>query len=200
MTAKIEDVKPEEIWLNRSWLALLVRGIILAAAGVVLLISPGAGMAFVAFIGGLFLLVDGAEKIYATLKFGEGLDRRVWIISLGKALLEILLGLIIMANAQAVGTFWVRFMVFLVGFILAAFSLWELIKDPAIKGDFYAASSSVLMVILGVLLMVVPFAFATLFMRILGVLAIAGGGMNVYWAFRLRRVVIPSGTDEEEEE
>lgn len=169
--ATIEETDPAEQVARHFSPLLIAKGIVGIIAGIVLLFWPKTGMAVVAVTLGLFLIVDGIERLIAILRI-PGDTRRSDLFSIIGAVLRLIFGAVILLNPVGAGSFWLSFIFIVAGLNLIAGSLMMFWSEPQIREDLMSAGTAVLMLLLGMLMIFLPLVTALLMFRILGIILI----------------------------
>ena len=167
----VEPIDPSERASASLRTVFLVKGIVALIAGIVLLFWPTAGLAVVAVVLGIYLIFDGVERLVGSLrKPAQGQHSDILIIV--GAVLRIVFGAIILLNPVGSGSFWVTFLFILAGLNLVIGSLALLWKDEGLRSSPLMAAATVLMLVLGLLMILVPLVTALIFLRIIAVILV----------------------------
>jgi uncharacterized membrane protein HdeD (DUF308 family) len=177
--------------IGRLWWLPLIRGILLLLLGGYALLRPGMTIGVLAQVIGIFVVLDGILAIVAGI-FGQ-VPSRLWVIIRG--VLEILVGLFVLANPLLVAGITATVLLYMLAFVAILGGVLEIvaaIQDrKEIEGEGWLIVGGALMVLFGVLVMAAPLSFGLLIVRILGVFAIVSGLSLIVFAFRLRRLSKP---------
>ena len=182
----IEDIGDAERAARRFAPLLMLRGAIGIIAGIVLLFWPGAGLAVTAVALGIFLIIDGIERLVTVLRrppASAGVD----LLALAGAVLRIIFGAVILFNPVDAGGFWASFIFVIAGINLIVGSLFMFWKDSTLRDDPMNAGTAVLMMILGLLMILMPMVSAMVLLRILGGILILAAIPSFSVGLRSRR-------------
>ena len=168
-------------FIAKSWWSFLLRGLIAIALGIILLVWPAATVGVIILLFGIFALLDG---IIETILSIVGAVRKLkgWGWTLGKGLVGILIGAIILARpdvALGVVVILIAIWAIAIGFaeIAAAFDM------PPESGRGFVGVLGALSLILGIVILVVPRESVYLFVLIVGIYALVAGFFNVILSF-----------------
>jgi uncharacterized membrane protein HdeD (DUF308 family) len=171
--------------IARHWGWALAFGIITALAGVAVLVWPGETLAVVAVLFGIQLVVAGIFRFVAAFALDESGGTRVLYALLG-ALSIIVgvyairhLGVTLGALALLLGIFWI-----VQGFV----ELFTAIANRGMPERGWTMFLGILSVIAGVIVVAYPEISLLTLAIVLGVWLIIFGGMEIFFAFRLRSV------------
>lgn len=181
----IEDIGDGERSARRLAPLLMIRGGIGLVAGIILLFWPGVGLAVAAIALGIFLLFDGIERLVQILR-RPAESGRMDALALVGAVLRIVFGAVILFNPARAGGFWASLVFIIAGINLVAGSLLMFWKERDIRNNPMDASSAVLMLILGLLLILMPMVSALFLLRILGVILVLGSIPSLSLGLRSR--------------
>ena len=150
------------------------------------LFRPGMTVAVLVQVIGIYLIAEGVLAILAGI-LGD-VPSRGWTIVRG--VLAILAGVFVFANPAFVAGITAVTLLYLVAFTSVLIGILEIIAAicdrKEIEGEGWLILGGVLSVIFGLLLVIAPFSFGLLMVRILGVFAIISGISLIMFAFRLR--------------
>jgi uncharacterized membrane protein HdeD (DUF308 family) len=169
--------------LARHWWAIVLRGAIAVLFGVIALAAPGAVLLSLAFLFGIYLMVDGVIGIAGSVRAVAAHGH--WGVLLAEAVLNMLMGLIA---------------IFLPGAAVLAFVLlmaaWALIsgglmvaaamKVHASHGSWWLGLGGLVSLVWGVLLAAAPLMGAVVLAWWLGIYAIVFGIALLACGWRLR--------------
>jgi uncharacterized membrane protein HdeD (DUF308 family) len=170
--------------LAKNWWSLLLRGLVAIIFAVITLISPGITVAAMVLLFGAYALIDGVLSIVGAIRAARSHER--W----GVLVLEGVAGI----AASAVTIVWPIVTTLALVAVVAA---WALITGAleilaaiklrkVIKHEWLLALSGVLSLILGALLIAMPFAGALALALWIGAYAFVFGVVLIALAFRLR--------------
>ena len=167
------------------WLPLL-RGIMMVILGAYAMFRPGMTVATFVQVFGFFLAFDGILAIIAGIT-GQ-VPSRGWTIVRG--VLAVIVGVLVVAHPVFVTWFAAVWFAYLLGFaaiVSGVIEVFAAIRDrKEIEGEGWLILGGVISVIFGISLLAAPLSFASIFVRIVGAMAIVGGIASVVYAFRLR--------------
>ncbi|MBN2168818.1 MAG: DUF308 domain-containing protein [Actinobacteria bacterium] len=140
--------------ITRSWWAYLLRGILAIIIGIILLSWPGATVGVLIVIFGVFALIEGAIEFVMAIILASKLEP--WGMAMIKSLVGLLIGGVMVSRpgvALAVVIVLIGIWMIITGFIqlLIAFEL------PPMTGRSLVGVGGVLAVIIGILLIAIPF-------------------------------------------
>jgi uncharacterized membrane protein HdeD (DUF308 family) len=169
--------------LARHWWAIVLRGVVAILFGVVALAAPGAVLLSLAFLFGIYLLIDGVIGLVSTVRAVTAHGH--WGALLAEAVLNLLMGLIALFLPGAA----------VLGFVLLM-AAWALIsgglmvaaavKLHATHGRWWLGLGGVASLIWGVLLVLAPMVGAVVLTWWLGIYAIIFGVALFACGWRLR--------------
>ena len=168
-----------------SWGALIIRGLLLLALGVLAFIAPGPTLTAFIFLFGAFALVDGVLAVIAGFMSPGG--PRWWIVVAG--VLGIIIGVLTFVSPNATAVALVLLIgawsiVFGVGQVLTA---WRL--RAQIEGEWLYILSGIVSVLFGAYVLVFPGAGALALIWLIGFYAIFLAVMHIYLGWQLRKRV-----------
>ncbi|MBN1288371.1 MAG: DUF308 domain-containing protein [Actinobacteria bacterium] len=140
--------------ITRSWWAYLLRGILAIAIGIILLSWPGATVGVLIVVFGIFALIEGAIEFVMAIIMASKLEP--WGMAMIKSLVGLLIGGVMVSRpgvALAVVIILIGIWMIITGFIqlLIAFEL------PPMTGRSLVGVGGVLSIIIGILLIAIPF-------------------------------------------
>jgi uncharacterized membrane protein HdeD (DUF308 family) len=177
--------------LTAAWWFFVLLGLLAIVAGVIVIVQPGISLVTLAWISGIFLLVDGAFQVGASLSRTRG-DRGLLAL-LG--VLSIIAGLVLVRHPFA-GVVWVALAL---GIWFVVFGIVRFIDafDSAEKRVWHVATA-VLELTAGVIILSVPeigihtlAVIVAIGFMLRGAATIAGA-----WALRAMRDAVRSGTND----
>ena len=174
--------------LARNWWAIILRGAIGVLFGIVALTTPGAVLLSLAFVFGIYLVIDGAIGLIATLRAVR--VHRQWHALLAEAVLNIIIGLIAMLMPAAA----------VLAFVLMM-AVWALISGglmiaAAIRlhlshGRWWLLLGGIASLIWGMFLVAAPLAGAVVLTWWLGIYLIVFGSALLVCGWKLRAQHLP---------
>jgi uncharacterized membrane protein HdeD (DUF308 family) len=169
--------------LARHWWAIVLRGVIAVVFGIVALAAPGAVLLSLAFLFGIYLLIDGVIGLAGSVRAVSAHGH--WAVLLAEALLNILMGLIaLFMPAAAVFAFVLLMAVWALA--SGALMLAAAVKLHASHGSWWLGLGGAASLIWGVLLLAAPLLGAVVLTWWLGVYAIVFGIALLACGWRLR--------------
>ncbi len=170
--------------LARNWWAVALRGGAAVLFGLLTIVNPGATLATLVLLFGVFALVDGALNIVAGLRRREG--GGAW-------------GGLLLAGALAitVGALTIWYPRRTAAFLLYMVAAWAIVTGAGqvltavrlrreIRGEWLLIVSGALSVLFGVVLLAAPIAGALVIAVWIGAYALFAGVLLLALAFRLR--------------
>jgi uncharacterized membrane protein HdeD (DUF308 family) len=169
--------------LTRRWYLVVVRGVVAILFGVIAILWPEITVLALAFLWGLYLLMDGVTAI--TMGMGRGSDR-MYMIGIG--VLGIAGGVIALVWPQIT-----------VVALLVIIAVWAIIAGASqiaaairlrkvIRNEWFLAISGAISLVLGLLLIVQPAEGAIALLVAIAMFAIAWGLVLIVLGFRLRQL------------
>jgi uncharacterized membrane protein HdeD (DUF308 family) len=173
------------IILARVWWAFVLRGILAIVFGVIVLLVPGIGLIAVLALFAAWAIVGGAAELVGAWRIRG--QRQWWV--------GVLAGLVGLA-AGIIAIVWPDRTALALLFVVAAWAIvsgllqiWIAIRlREQISGELLLAAAGVISVIFGVVLLINPGAGILSLLWLVGVIAIAIGGMLFLLGLRLRRI------------
>jgi uncharacterized membrane protein HdeD (DUF308 family) len=181
--------------LTRHWWLLVVRGVLGILFGILALVWPGATIAALVLLFGVYAIVDGVATLYAAITGREGADRgrrpasgghRVWLT------IEGLLGI----GAGLVAFFWPGITALVLLWVIAFWAILTGVMEVAaairlrreMDNEWLLGLAGVASVLFGILLLVLPGAGALALIWLIGVYALVFGVILIVLGLRLRGV------------
>ncbi len=163
----IEDIDENEKAAHRFAPLLIARGVIGIIAGIILLFWPGTGLAVAAITLGIFLTVDGLERLIVALRSRPESGRVDAFLIIG-AFLRIVLGLVVLFNPVNAGGFWVSFIFIIAGLNLVFGSIVLFWRDNSLRNEPMKVGMAILMLVMGLLMILMPMISAMFLLRLIG--------------------------------
>lgn len=174
--------------LGKIWWLPLLRGIILVALGIYALLQPAITIAALTQVMGFFLIIDGVIAVAAGVT--GRVPSRVWTILRG--IVAILVGAFVFAHPMLVAGMTAVVIMYMIAFSAILSGVIEItaaIRDHReIEGVGGYIIGGILSIIFGVLLLISPFLFGLMMVRIIGVFAAITGVVMIVLAFRLKGI------------
>jgi len=170
--------------LAKNWWALVLRGLLGVAVGVLTFLWPGITLVALVFLFAGYALVDGAFNLVAAVRAGQAHER--W----GVLLIEGLVGV----AAAILTVLWPAITALALVFVIAAWAIVTGAIEIAaavrlrryIEGEWLLALSGILSVIFGILVMIAPLAGALVIALWVGAYAFVSGAILIALGLRLR--------------
>jgi len=170
--------------LSRNWWALLLRGLVAIAFGVLTWTQPAISLAALVLLFGVYALVDGVLGVWTAISGRK--DHEDWWVLLLWGLLGIGVGIMTLM-APGVTAF---ALLFYIAAWAVATGVLEIVAAvrlrKVIKGEWWLVLGGLASIIFGVLLMAHPGAGALAVLWLIAAYAIIFGVLLVILAFRLR--------------
>ncbi|PIE04922.1 MAG: hypothetical protein CSA76_01655 [Spirochaetales bacterium] len=182
---EIQDIDPEEQTVRSYAPLLFVKGALGIIAGIILLFWPGTGLAAVAVLLGIFLVADGIERLVSVLRYpvyGKGRDA----LAITGAVLRIIFGAVVLVHPGSAGSLWASVFFIAAGINLIIGSLFFMWKSKEAAGDYLLTGTSIVMLLLGLILILLPVVSAHFLLRIAGILLILSAVPALALALRYR--------------
>jgi uncharacterized membrane protein HdeD (DUF308 family) len=172
--------------LALNWWALLIRGFLALAFGLITWMWPGLTVLVLVLLFGVYAFTDGIFAIVAAVRAARRHEERWWAVAI-EGVLGILVGIIavLRPGAAALGLLFVIAAWALVTGVLEIVAAVRLRKQ--IRGEWLLALSGVLSLVFGVLLLWRPGPGMVAVAWIIGAYAIAFGAVMLALAIRLKR-------------
>ena len=181
--------------LTRHWWLLVVRGVLGILFGILALVWPGATIAALVLLFGVYAIVDGVATLYAAITGREGADRgrrpasgghRVWLT------IEGLLGI----GAGLVAFFWPGITALVLLWVIAFWAILTGVMEVAaairlrkeLHNEWLLGLAGVASVLFGMLLLLLPGTGALALIWLIGVYALVFGVILIVLGLRLRGV------------
>ncbi|MGC4028429.1 MAG: DUF308 domain-containing protein [Steroidobacteraceae bacterium] len=174
--------------LGRSWWIVLVYGLLGAVFGIVALTRPIATAVALAWTLGIFAIVEGVVTLAAMLDRGHAISRG-WLLFY--ALVSLAFGVLTMLNPVVTASA----LLFLLAAWLIVGGIYRIVfairVRRQIEGEWLIALSGLLGIVLGVMFVLNPVAGIAVTTVWIGALALVYGLIQIFAAFRLRKLVQP---------
>jgi uncharacterized membrane protein HdeD (DUF308 family) len=169
--------------LVQQWWTIMLRGAIAVLFGVIALAAPGAALFSLAFLFGVYLLVDGVIGVAGTVRAVRAHGR--WGGLLAEAVLNILMGLIaLLMPAAAVLAF--VLLVAAWALISGGLMLSAAMRLHVSHGRWWLALGGIASLVWGVMLVAAPLIGAVVLAWWIGIYAIVFGVALLVCGWRLR--------------
>ena len=170
--------------LSRNWWALLLRGLVAIAFGVLTWTQPAISLAALVLLFGVYALVDGVLGVWTAISGRK--DHEDWWVLLLWGLLGIGVGIMTLM-APGVTAFALLFYIAIWAVATGVLEIVAAVRlRKVIKGEWWLVLGGLASIIFGVLLMAHPGAGALAVLWLIAAYAIIFGVLLVILAFRLR--------------
>lgn len=169
--------------LARNWWLIALRGVIAIVFGIIAWVMPVSAMLSLAFVFGIYLLVDGVFGIAAAVRAATHHTR--WGALLGEGVLNLVMGVIALAFPAAAVLGFV-FVTAAWALLTGALMLSAAFRLHATHGRWWMALGGAVSLLWGIMLVIAPLIGALVLTWWLGAYAILFGIMLLVAAFRLR--------------
>ena len=170
------------------WWYFLLRGLLLAGAGVFLLLKPDLSATVFAQLLGALVLIDGILAVLAGITGHT--ESRLWTI--GRGLLMILVGLFVFTRPALAAGLAIKTVLYIIAPFVVFNGILEIVAAIRNQGGASAEKSTVLggalSVAFGLLLFLAPVAFGITIVRIIGIIAILIGIILLFFASKFRKL------------
>ncbi|GCF08707.1 HdeD family acid-resistance protein [Dictyobacter arantiisoli] len=172
-------MNPSVNTVQRSWGALLVRGVLAIIFGIIVLAIPGIALLALIIVFGAYALIDGVMAVVAAIQERDVLPRWKWLLVEG--VVSIILGIVAFV--------WPGETALILLYIVAA---WAIITGVIEVGAAFTTRNwmigvaGLLSIIFGILLYARPGAGLLSLLWLLGVYAIVFGILFIVHAFQMR--------------
>jgi uncharacterized membrane protein HdeD (DUF308 family) len=170
-----------------SWWALLLRGIVAIAFGVLAFVWPGITLTVLVLLWGAYALVDGAFSVAAGVR-AHGENKRWWVL-----LLEGILGVAAGIVAFVIPGITALVLLLLIAAWAIVTGVFEIVAAiqmrKYIKGEWLLILAGIASVVFGVLLFINPAAGALAVVWLIGAYAIVFGILLIALSLRLHGMV-----------
>jgi uncharacterized membrane protein HdeD (DUF308 family) len=170
--------------LSRNWWALLLRGLVAIAFGILVWLLPGISLATLVLLFGVYILVDGILGIWAAIVGGNEGENR-WVLALW-GLVGIGVGILTFAAPGVTALallFYIAIWAMATG-VLEIVAAVRLRKE--IAGEWLLVVGGLVSILFGFILMARPAAGALAVLWLIGVYAVVFGVLLVILAFKVR--------------
>ncbi|GGM18460.1 HdeD family acid-resistance protein [Nakamurella endophytica] len=172
---------------GRYWWVLAVRGVIAVVLGVIVLVAPGAGLAFVLALVAAYLVVDGITALaHAAAERRAGRPWGGWAF---QGVVAVVAGILTLVwpGATALVLLYIVGIWAVVGGLAAVLSALALRRHGARSGWVWVLVFGIAAVVFGVSLLVAPVAGILTLLWLVGVWALIAGVLLLTAAFAVRR-------------
>ena len=171
------------------WWIVLLRGIALTVLGGLLIAKPGITVIVLVQFLGAYFLVDGVFSVFHSIKGRKYMQGWGWGIFMGA--LEILTGIIVFTNPLVSAIVTASVLVYSVAFMAILFGVLGIVTGiqvrKEIKGEWAMIAGGVLAIIFSVILIMNPMASMSVYLIVMGVMALMGGLIQIFASFQIRK-------------
>jgi uncharacterized membrane protein HdeD (DUF308 family) len=171
------------------WWIVLLRGIALTVLGGLLIAKPGISVIVWVQILGAYFLLDGVFSVFHSIKGRKYMQGWGWGIFMGA--LEILTGIIVFTNPLVSAIVTASVLVYSVAFMAILFGVLGIVTGiqvrKEIKGEWSMIAGGVLAIIFSVILIMNPMASMSVYLIVMGVMALMGGLIQIFASFQIRK-------------
>ncbi len=172
------------------WWIVLLRGIALTVLGGLLIAKPGITIIVLVQFLGAYFLVDGVFSVFHSIKGRKYMQGWGWGIFMGA--LEILTGIIVFTNPLVSTIVTASVLVYSVAFMALLFGVLGIVTGiqvrKEIKGEWAMIAGGVLAIIFSVILIMNPMASMSVYLIVMGVMALMGGLIQIFASFQIRKI------------
>ena len=175
---------------SEVWWIVLLRGIALTVLGGLLIAKPGITIIVLVQFLGAYFLVDGVFSVFHSIKGRKYMQGWGWGIFMGA--LEILTGIIVFTNPLVSTIVTASVLVYCVAFMAILFGVLGVVTGiqvrKEIKGEWAMIAGGVLAIIFSVILIMNPMASMSVYLIVMGVMALMGGLIQIFASFQIRKI------------
>ena len=172
------------------WWIVLLRGIALTVLGGLLIAKPGITVIVLVQFLGAYFLVDGVFSVFHSIKGRKYMQGWGWGIFMGA--LEILTGIIVFTNPLVSTIVTAGVLVYTVAFMAILFGVLGIVTGikvrKEVKGEWAMIAGGVLAIIFSVILIMNPMASMSVYLIVMGVMALMGGLIQIFASFQIRKI------------
>lgn len=162
------------------WWLVLLEGFFAALFGFLLLIAPGATLAFLVQVLGFYFLIGGIFRIVSLF-----IDTSLWGWKLAAGIIGIFAGIVVLQHPLWSAIVVPTYLVYIVGFLAIFQGVASLFQ--AFQGDGWGIGIlGILGIIFGIILMLNPLIGVLVLPFVLGVVMLGGGIVAIAAAARMR--------------
>ena len=171
--------------VGKSWWVVLVVGILSIGLGVMFLVWPGATVAVIAAIFGIYLLVSGVVQLVQGFNKELSSGERALAVIVG--IISIALGVLCFRDGIANGVY---ILSLFIGFTFLFRGIYQLIvgiQNKGAEGRGLLITMGVLGIIVGIVFLVAPFESIGVLAILAGIWLIVLGLIEVFYAFKIKK-------------
>ena len=168
----------------KKYLPLMVSGALMIFIGLYMLLHPDGFLTVVISAFGVYLALDGVRTLYAAIKLGDVIGRSFRKVAMGKAFLNMLVGLFVIIIAIAAPTLIPNLLVYIIAaafLITGAVDLADmlLLSKAGVVGTGLGLET-VLSFVFAILLFLFPSFLTGIVMTLFAAILLASGALMVY--------------------
>ncbi len=172
------------------WWIVLLRGIALTVLGGLLIAKPVTSVIVLVQLLGAYFLLDGVFSVFHSIKGRKYMQGWGWGIFMGA--LEILTGIIVFTNPLVSTIVTASVLVYSVAFMAILFGVLGIVTGiqvrKEIKGEWAMIAGGVLAIIFSVILIMNHMASMSVYLIVMGVMALMGGLIQIFASFQIRKI------------
>lgn len=171
--------------VGKSWWIVLVLGIISVGLGVMFLVWPGATVAVIAAIFGIYLLVSGVVQLIQGFNKELSSGERALAVIVG--IISIALGVLCFRDGIANGVY---ILSLFVGFSFLFRGIYQMIvgiQNKGAEGRGLLITIGVLGIIVGIVFLVAPFESIGILAMLAGIWLIILGLIEIFYSFKIKK-------------
>jgi len=171
--------------VGKSWWIVLVLGIISVGLGVMFLVWPGATVAVIAAIFGIYLLVSGVVQLVQGFNKELSSGERALAVIVG--IISIALGVLCFRDGIANGVY---ILSLFVGFSFLFRGIYQMIvgiQNKGAEGRGLLITIGVLGIIVGIVFLVAPFESIGILAMLAGIWLIILGLIEIFYSFKIKK-------------
>lgn len=182
-----KEVQEVRVFLKSVWWVIVIRAIVLIIFGLFAMIAPTYTALGILLMFGVYLIIDGIIDIF--LGFGGIGEVRGWFWWVLKGLVAIGVGVFALMNIAI--TIEVTIMILGIAFILRGIlEIIALFGHESTGGEkVLVFVAGILNILAGMVLMIDPFLGGEIYLWVVGLFSIIGGGVLLAFAFRAKKEV-----------
>ena len=187
MTTKKETI--EKKVFTDLWSLVLIRGIGLVLLGIILLAFPLDTMKVLILIMGAWWVIDGIVTVVKSIKGRK--NQQAWGWGIFTGLLGVIAGIVVLSQPALSAILTTSFLVWFLGISALIYGINGIVTGirlrKEVKGEWSMILGGIFSIIFGIILMVSPLVSAMTIIKIMGIVAIAGGITLTLVAFGIKK-------------
>ena len=171
--------------VGKSWWVVLVLGIVSIGLGLLFLLWPGATVAVIAAIFGIYLLVSGVVQLVQGFNKELSSGERALAVIVG--IISIALGVLCFRGGIANGVY---ILSLFVGFSFLFRGIYQMIvgiQNKGAEGRGLLITIGVLGIIVGIVFLVAPFESIGVLAMLAGIWLIILGLIEIFYSFKIKK-------------